>query len=74
MFSFAFGVMLVLFGVYGRVSGSLPHDNPYWRARHPEAEHAGAGRPVAAPTSARAASAPPVSAPRLPGTTSRAGR
>jgi hypothetical protein len=36
MFSFAVGIMLVTFGAYGRVSGGLPHDNPYWRARHPE--------------------------------------
>ncbi|GGW68891.1 hypothetical protein GCM10010503_52590 [Streptomyces lucensis JCM 4490] len=21
--------------MYGRVSGGLPHDNPYWRGRHP---------------------------------------
>ncbi|NEE38249.1 DUF4383 domain-containing protein, partial [Streptomyces sp. SID7982] len=21
---------------YGRVTGGLPHDNPYWRRRHPE--------------------------------------
>ncbi|MFE2596442.1 DUF4383 domain-containing protein [Streptomyces sp. NPDC059396] len=40
LFSFVVGVMLMFFGMYGRVSGSLPHDNPYWRARHPEqAEH-----------------------------------
>ncbi len=36
MFSFAVGIMLVTFGAYGRVSARLPHDNPYWRARHPE--------------------------------------
>lgn len=36
MFSFVVGMMLVTFGAYGRVSGGLPHDNPYWRARHPE--------------------------------------
>ncbi|MEU3183100.1 DUF4383 domain-containing protein [Streptomyces sp. NPDC006923] len=36
LFSFVVGVMLMFFGMYGRVSGSLPHDNPYWRARHPE--------------------------------------
>ncbi|WP_051452137.1 DUF4383 domain-containing protein [Actinospica robiniae] len=40
MFSFVVGVMLVTFGAYGRVSGGLPHDNPYWRARHPEAAEA----------------------------------
>ncbi|MER5954893.1 DUF4383 domain-containing protein [Streptomyces sp. NPDC001893] len=37
LFSFVVGVMLMAFGMYGRVSGTLPHDNPYWRARHPEA-------------------------------------
>jgi hypothetical protein len=36
MFSFAVGVVLMFFGAYGRVSGGLPHDNPYWRARHPD--------------------------------------
>ncbi|WNI27037.1 DUF4383 domain-containing protein [Streptomyces sp. ITFR-16] len=40
LFSFVVGLMLMMFGMYGRVSGGLPHDNPYWRARHPEeAEH-----------------------------------
>ncbi|WLQ48115.1 DUF4383 domain-containing protein [Streptomyces poriferorum] len=40
IFSFVVGLMLMMFGMYGRVSGGLPHDNPYWRARHPEeAEH-----------------------------------
>ncbi|WP_225839935.1 DUF4383 domain-containing protein [Streptomyces sp. NK08204] len=37
LFSFVVGVLLMAFGMYGRVSSSLPHDNPYWRARHPEA-------------------------------------
>ncbi|MFD6423120.1 DUF4383 domain-containing protein [Streptomyces sp. NPDC060198] len=36
LFSFIVGLMLMFFGMYGRVSGGLPHDNPYWRARHPE--------------------------------------
>ncbi|WP_129839765.1 DUF4383 domain-containing protein [Streptomyces sp. RFCAC02] len=36
--SFAIGLVLLTFGMYGRVSGQLPHDNPYWRARHPEAD------------------------------------
>jgi hypothetical protein len=35
LFSFVVGVMLMVFGMYGRVSATLPHDNPYWRARHP---------------------------------------
>ncbi|MFD9290987.1 DUF4383 domain-containing protein [Streptomyces sp. NPDC060030] len=36
LFSFVVGLLLMMFGMYGRVSGGLPHDNPYWRARHPE--------------------------------------
>ncbi|MFC8224164.1 DUF4383 domain-containing protein [Streptomyces sp. NPDC057287] len=36
LFSFVAGLLLMMFGMYGRVSGGLPHDNPYWRARHPE--------------------------------------
>lgn len=36
LFSFVVGLMLMVFGMYGRVTGGLPHDNPYWRARHPE--------------------------------------
>uniref|UniRef100_A0AAU3GYN8 DUF4383 domain-containing protein n=1 Tax=Streptomyces sp. NBC_01401 TaxID=2903854 RepID=A0AAU3GYN8_9ACTN len=36
LFSFVVGLLLMMFGMYGRVSGALPHDNPYWRARHPE--------------------------------------
>ncbi|MGW6460025.1 DUF4383 domain-containing protein [Streptomyces sp. NPDC055078] len=35
LFSFVVGVLLMFFGMYGRVSSTLPHDNPYWRARHP---------------------------------------
>ncbi|MDW8803374.1 DUF4383 domain-containing protein [Streptomyces scabiei] len=35
MFSFAMGLLIAGFGMYGRVSGRLPHDNPYWRRRHP---------------------------------------
>ncbi|MET8681176.1 DUF4383 domain-containing protein [Streptomyces sp. NPDC004647] len=36
LFSFAVGIMLMIFGMYGRVSATLPHDNPYWQARHPD--------------------------------------
>ncbi|NBE53061.1 DUF4383 domain-containing protein [Streptomyces boluensis] len=36
LFSFVVGVMLMVFGMYGRVGSALPHDNPYWKARHPE--------------------------------------
>lgn len=35
-FSFIVGLLLMTFGMYGRVGSSLPHDNPYWRARHPD--------------------------------------
>lgn len=36
LFSFVVGLLLMWFGMYGRVSGGLPHDNPYWVTRHPE--------------------------------------
>ncbi|MEU5069939.1 DUF4383 domain-containing protein [Streptomyces asoensis] len=36
MLSFVIGILLLVFGMYGRVGSALPHDNPYWRARHPE--------------------------------------
>ncbi|GAA2087951.1 hypothetical protein GCM10009801_51280 [Streptomyces albiaxialis] len=36
LFSFVVGVLLLIFGMYGRVGSALPHDNPYWRQRHPE--------------------------------------
>ncbi|GHD29670.1 DUF4383 domain-containing protein [Streptomyces galbus] len=36
LFSFVVGLLLMTFGMYGRVGSSLPHDNPYFRARHPE--------------------------------------
>ncbi|MFJ4687903.1 DUF4383 domain-containing protein [Streptomyces sp. NPDC088789] len=35
LFSFVVGLLLMTFGMYGRVGSALPHDNPYWRARHP---------------------------------------
>lgn len=35
IFSFIAGSLVMTFGMYGRVSGGLPHDNPYWRRRHP---------------------------------------
>ncbi|WP_328631055.1 DUF4383 domain-containing protein [Streptomyces sp. NBC_00356] len=35
VFSFVMGLLVASFGMYGRVSGKLPHDNPYWRRRHP---------------------------------------
>ncbi|MFJ4964623.1 hypothetical protein EES43_26960 [Streptomyces sp. ADI96-02] len=36
IFSFVMGLLILTFGMYGRVSGGLPHDNPYWRSRHPD--------------------------------------
>jgi hypothetical protein len=36
LFSFVVGILLMFFGMYGRVGSKLPHDNPYWRARHPQ--------------------------------------
>ncbi|WP_371529403.1 DUF4383 domain-containing protein [Streptomyces sp. NBC_01283] len=45
LFSFVVGVLLMIFGMYGRVGSALPHDNPYWQARHPEqVRHTGHGR------------------------------
>ncbi|MFI9149356.1 DUF4383 domain-containing protein [Streptomyces sp. NPDC053367] len=35
LFSFVVGILLMTFGMYGRVGSALPHDNPYWQARHP---------------------------------------
>ncbi|MFB7466144.1 DUF4383 domain-containing protein [Streptomyces sp. NPDC056224] len=35
VFSFVMGLLIACFGMYGRVSSKLPHDNPYWRRRHP---------------------------------------
>ncbi|WJV44122.1 DUF4383 domain-containing protein [Streptomyces flavofungini] len=39
VFSFLMGLLIMTFGMYGRVSGGLPHDNPYWRRRHPQETH-----------------------------------
>ncbi|MFD0277082.1 DUF4383 domain-containing protein [Kitasatospora sp. NPDC127111] len=33
LFAFVFGLVITTFGMYGRVSSHLPHDNPYWRKR-----------------------------------------
>ncbi|MGW1590035.1 DUF4383 domain-containing protein [Streptomyces sp. NPDC002386] len=35
IFTFVMGLLIITFGMYGRVTGGLPHDNPYWRRRHP---------------------------------------
>ncbi|MDJ0343684.1 DUF4383 domain-containing protein [Streptomyces sp. H10-C2] len=55
LFSFVVGVMLLVFGMYGRVTGGLPHNNPYWLRRHPEQ----AAREAAARAAAAARRTPP---------------
>ncbi|MEU5312524.1 DUF4383 domain-containing protein [Streptomyces sp. NPDC021562] len=35
LFTFVMGLLILTFGMYGRVTGGLTHDNPYWRRRHP---------------------------------------
>ncbi|MGW5330381.1 DUF4383 domain-containing protein [Streptomyces sp. NPDC004014] len=35
IFTFVMGLLILTFGMYGRVTGGLSHDNPYWRRRHP---------------------------------------
>lgn len=50
LFSFVFGLVLMTFGMYGRVHSHLPHDNPYWQDRHPhQAAREAAGEVPAAP-------------------------
>ncbi|MFD3735587.1 DUF4383 domain-containing protein [Streptomyces sp. NPDC058632] len=34
IFSYVMGLLIATFGMYGRVSSGLSHDNPYWRRRH----------------------------------------
>ncbi|MFJ6926383.1 DUF4383 domain-containing protein [Streptomyces nigra] len=36
IFSFVMGLIIATFGMYGRVSSKLSHDNPYWQRRHPK--------------------------------------
>ncbi|MEU6897488.1 DUF4383 domain-containing protein [Streptomyces virginiae] len=47
IFSFLMGLLIMTFGMYGRVSGGLPHDNPYWQQRHagPDIGSTGGNRP-----------------------------
>ncbi|GGJ98444.1 hypothetical protein GCM10011583_32390 [Streptomyces camponoticapitis] len=55
LFSFVVGVLLMFFGMFGRVSGGLPHNNPYWRARHPtQVEHEWRNREAAGKRAAHA--------------------
>ncbi|MZD08016.1 DUF4383 domain-containing protein [Streptomyces sp. SID5785] len=44
VFSFLMGLLIACFGMYGRVTSRLPHDNPYWRRRHPREAAAAAAR------------------------------
>ncbi|WP_406402716.1 DUF4383 domain-containing protein [Streptomyces sp. NBC_00879] len=70
LFSFVVGVLLMFFGMYGRVSSTLPHDNPYWKARHPD--HAAQAQPSAqadAPASTQAQEQPARPAEPGPGPT-----
>ncbi|SEM55813.1 DUF4383 domain-containing protein [Streptacidiphilus jiangxiensis] len=55
LFSFVMGLIIATFGMYGRVSMKLPHDNPYWKARHPDRTGA-AGLSPALPGPAASAS------------------
>ncbi|WP_434599671.1 DUF4383 domain-containing protein [Streptomyces sp. A5-4] len=48
LFSFVLGLLLMTFGMYGRVTGGLPHDNPYWLARHTAPDDADHDRRVLA--------------------------
>ncbi|MFF8531806.1 DUF4383 domain-containing protein [Streptomyces sp. NPDC015532] len=59
IFSFVMGLVILTFGMYGRVSSKLPHDNPYWRRRHPReaAEESLARRRQPAPAGTLPASA-----------------
>lgn len=45
-FSLIAGILLLTLGAYGRFSGALPHDNPYYQARHPEDEDPGPAQPA----------------------------
>lgn len=65
LFSFVMGLVIMTFGMYGRVSGGLPHDNPYWRRRHGgTAGGAPAPDPVPAVAPAPAVAATPARPPR----------
>jgi hypothetical protein len=43
VFSFIAGMLLLFLGAYGRFSGGLPVDNPYYQRRHRDAVRADAG-------------------------------
>ncbi|QNE73412.1 DUF4383 domain-containing protein [Streptomyces finlayi] len=55
LFSFVMGLVILTFGMYGRVTSRLSHDNPYWRRRHPRQaarESRNRRRAASSPTSA----------------------
>ncbi|MFF7239272.1 DUF4383 domain-containing protein [Streptomyces collinus] len=66
LFSFVVGLLLMTFGMYGRVGSVLPYDNPYWRARHPDPR-------TEPPGDEHRTGVPPVTAP-MPGELGRSGR
>lgn len=43
IFSFIAGMLLLFLGSYGRFSGGLPADNPYYKHRHPDESPPSAG-------------------------------
>ncbi|MDJ0462644.1 DUF4383 domain-containing protein [Streptomyces sp. H27-C3] len=67
VFSFVMGLLIMTFGMYGRVTGGLPHDNPYWRRRHPDRaareDSARRAGPVAAPAPLSLSATPATAAP-----------
>ncbi|WP_299534345.1 DUF4383 domain-containing protein [uncultured Streptomyces sp.] len=71
VFSFVMGLLIMTFGMYGRVTGGLPHDNPYWRERHPDRaareDAARAARPAPTPVTAGRAVSPAPAADRRHG-------
>ncbi|WP_317443104.1 DUF4383 domain-containing protein [Streptomyces collinus] len=66
LFSFVVGLLLMTFGMYGRVGSALPYDNPYWRARHPD-------RGTEPPGGEHESGVPPVTMP-MPGKLGGSGR
>ncbi|MEU8461395.1 DUF4383 domain-containing protein [Streptomyces sp. NPDC029003] len=60
MFSFVMGLIIMTFGMYGRVSSKLPHDNPYWQSRHTDREtgRSSRARPALAGRGPRARTSP----------------
>ncbi|MER5637355.1 DUF4383 domain-containing protein [Kitasatospora sp. NPDC002227] len=46
LFSFVFGFAVLTFGMYGRVSSHLPHDNPYWQKRRAREQGLPSGPPA----------------------------